>query len=524
MGEDHSRPVIRTENKINCFCLSDTSFVYQEVNQMIPWLKCYFHKVEREKNKKIENDWAIVNYLSNCTIDNVYKTIVSHHYETYSNLYSHNNILLCYINSENSNYAKGVISFLENKNEEHYQPLILFISPYIDDVKKEVNLNFKSYNKKKLFYCKKDLNVVFTILMELYISINEFPCVGYFLTNPLSNAGCLEYTLKLFAEYMSSTTQKDILNQEYKPSLNILFAGRPGVGKSSFINTILGEEQCKENRGMSITQGISLFHHKTLNIGCYDTAGFNNKQDSLQLQYNITNINTNYNFNYHVHIVLFLINATARSLLDGDKEFIQYCNAHKIPIIIVITHCLTPTKGENAKYIIQNDLKAVCPAITVPIVCVQLKDEPDLNAKHFGFDTLMMNIKTKLSNLDTFTKAINTKNSLFLQGGYNCDLLFNRIYQLLNKRYNHYQSFIPKWFIKATAAGYGLSLSLEQIQKIIDSNKEKDISTEIYQLKSSIKKYCEAQIIGFGSYKSYISSLQNYYKDALDSLSNLTPN
>ena len=524
MGEDHSKPVIKTENKINCFCLSDTSLVYQEVNQMLPWLKWYHFKVEREKNKTIENEWAIINYLSNCTIDNIYKTIVSHYYETSSNLYSHNNILLCYINSQNSNYPKEVISFLEDKKEEHYQPLIIFISSYTDDVKKEVELAIKSYNKKKIFYCKKDLSKIFKILIELYISINEFPCVGYFLTNPLSNAGCLEYTLQLFAEYTNSTTYKDILNQEYKPTVNLLFAGRPGVGKSSFINTILGEEQCKENRGMSITQGISLFHHKTLNIGCYDTAGFNNKQDSIQLQYNITNINKNYNFNYHVHIVLFLINATARSLLEGDKEFIQYCNDYKIPIIIVITHCLTPTKGENAKYIIQNDLKAVCPAITAPIVCVQLKDESDLNAKHFGFDTLMKNIKTKLSNLDTFTEAINTKESLFLQGGYNRDLLFNRIYTLLSERYNFYQSFIPKWFIKATAAGYGLSLSLEQIQKIIDSGRGKDIVTEIYQLKTNIKKYCEAQIIGFGAYKSYISSLKNYYNDALNSLDILIAN
>ena len=93
MGEDHSKPVIKTENKINCFCLSDTSLVYQEVNQMLPWLKYHF-KVEREKNRTIENEWAIINYLSNCTIDNIYKTIVSHYYEISSNLYSHNNILL----------------------------------------------------------------------------------------------------------------------------------------------------------------------------------------------------------------------------------------------------------------------------------------------------------------------------------------------------------------------------------------------------------------------------------------------
>ena len=69
MGEDHSKPVIKRENKINCFCLSDTSLVYQEVNQMLSWLKYHF-KVEKN-NKRIENEWAIINYLSNCTIDNI---------------------------------------------------------------------------------------------------------------------------------------------------------------------------------------------------------------------------------------------------------------------------------------------------------------------------------------------------------------------------------------------------------------------------------------------------------------------
>ena len=154
--------------------------------------------------------------------------------------------------------------------------------------------------------------------------------------------------------------------------------------------------------------------------------------------------------------------------------------------------------------------------------CVGLQDGAIRTASSSGVSK--KTIKTKLSNLDTFTEAINTKESLFLQGGYNRDLLFNRIYTLLSERYNFYQSFIPKWFIKATAAGYGLSLSLEQIQKIIDSGRGEDIVTEIYQLKTNIKKYCEAQIIGFGAYKSYISSLKNYYNDALNSLDILIAN
>ena len=50
----------------------------------------------------------------------------------------------------NFNYPKEVISFLEDKKEEHYQPLIIFISSYTDDVKNEVELAIKSYNKKKM--------------------------------------------------------------------------------------------------------------------------------------------------------------------------------------------------------------------------------------------------------------------------------------------------------------------------------------------------------------------------------------
>ncbi|WP_369714686.1 GTPase [Leptotrichia sp. HSP-536] len=67
-----------------------------------------------------------------------------------------------------------------------------------------------------------------------------------------------------------------IQNQNYnynKETVNIIVAGKTGVGKSSLINYIFGEKVAEVGVGAPVTQEIGAYHLKEDNINLYDTKG-----------------------------------------------------------------------------------------------------------------------------------------------------------------------------------------------------------------------------------------------------------
>ncbi len=75
----------------------------------------------------------------------------------------------------------------------------------------------------------------------------------------------------------------EVIKKE-KPKMNILLMGATGVGKSSLINALFGEEIAKAGVGKPITQHLEKFIDKKKGLILWDTKGIEDKDyhDTMQ--------------------------------------------------------------------------------------------------------------------------------------------------------------------------------------------------------------------------------------------------
>jgi ribosome biogenesis GTPase A len=71
----------------------------------------------------------------------------------------------------------------------------------------------------------------------------------------------------------------------YIGKINIAVGGFIGSGKSTLINTILGEKRCLEGRGGSITDYISQYGLKNYPINLIDFPGFRAERKGKKILY-----------------------------------------------------------------------------------------------------------------------------------------------------------------------------------------------------------------------------------------------
>lgn len=133
-------------------------------------------------------------------------------------------------------------------------------------------------------------------------------------------------------------------------TLNVLIVGKTGVGKSTLINAIFGENLAKAGTGKPITQAIECHtssKHPGLHI--YDTRGLELGDPST-----IANIESYLRENRakepreQIHIVWFCIAEPSRRLEETEKELFRSIARQGFPIIAAITKA-SQDKDENGQ-------------------------------------------------------------------------------------------------------------------------------------------------------------------------------
>ena len=102
-------------------------------------------------------------------------------------------------------------------------------------------------------------------------------------------------------------------------TINILICGKPGIGKSTLINIILGKNKCFSGIGTSsLTQRVVKYIHDKYPIVIYDTPGFENKANVESLKRLVQRKNKSLKEQKNrIHFVLYLLNKeTSRTFTD----------------------------------------------------------------------------------------------------------------------------------------------------------------------------------------------------------------
>ncbi|MFC6464484.1 YcjF family protein [Marinilactibacillus sp. GCM10026970] len=179
-------------------------------------------------------------------------------------------------------------------------------------------------------------------------------------------------------------TEKEIENMN---PVNILIAGKTGVGKSTLINNIFREKLADTGIGKPVTKHLRKISKNGIPIVLYDTRGLELEQTIQQrVKKEMLNlINQNKHSKEAIHVVYYCIQATSSRIEDMELELIKDISEN-IPVILVLTQAL----GQPAE-----DFKRYLENMNLPVAGIQtVMSEPyvisdDYTIPAFGLKELV---------------------------------------------------------------------------------------------------------------------------------------
>lgn len=146
---------------------------------------------------------------------------------------------------------------------------------------------------------------------------------------------------------------EELKNSLKKP--NILLIGQTGVGKSSLINTVFGDDIAKVSNTKPETRGFYKYCDKELPINVIDSEGYELlKADTFKSDLS-TYIDSNiHDVNEQIHIAWYCISISGARVLSYDIENIKFIfEEKKIPTAVVLTQADSDSpEGDTAKAMI----------------------------------------------------------------------------------------------------------------------------------------------------------------------------
>ena len=244
----------------------------------------------------------------------------------------YNNLILFYSGLKNYSY-ENLLEYYDNKVKPNYHPGILIIA------KQDENIILPYLNKFNKNFIKKSTE---DNLIDILINIIQF--ASYY--NQLGDE--IGFPKKFKDKIL---LEKDnYLMTKYLFTINILLCGRPGCGKSTLINKILGKERCYARKGKdTMTNNIIKYIHEKYPLVLYDSPGFVGAEDIerinklIEIKQNALNKDKN-----SIHCIFYVLNKNSeRGFFLNEYEFISNLIKQKMDVFIVTTHAETEDKSDE---------------------------------------------------------------------------------------------------------------------------------------------------------------------------------
>lgn len=179
-------------------------------------------------------------------------------------------------------------------------------------------------------------------------------------------------------------------------TLNIIVAGKTGVGKSTLINAVFRENLAETGMGKPVTTHMRKISKKDFPLNIYDTRGFELgrdaqkevKQEVLETIRQCMALN---DVNKAIHCIWYCVNTASNRIeqeeIDWLKDFSKENQLTQVPVIIVLTQSFSKKKAQELRNVVLDENIDVVQV--VPVLAQDYEIDEDYVAKAFGLDVLI---------------------------------------------------------------------------------------------------------------------------------------
>ena len=179
-------------------------------------------------------------------------------------------------------------------------------------------------------------------------------------------------------------------------TLNIIVAGKTGVGKSTLINSVFRVNLAETGMGRPVTTHMRRITKKDFPLVVYDTRGFElgkSVQEDVkeEVMKTIRDGLACNDISKAIHCIWYCINAASNRIEPEEIEWLRELGAEnemtQVPIIVVLTQCFSKKKAQEMRKAVEDENLNVVQI--VPVLAQDYEIDEEYVAKAFGLDVLI---------------------------------------------------------------------------------------------------------------------------------------